>query len=452
MGVVTAIWVCEPEGMTRTSRSSEVPALSSADQASAVSKILLGPVLKGPIIRRPRAVDVAERFDLDSVGVTEMQRLHARYGPGPVRCRILGRRIALILDPSDVHRVLDGSPTPFSPATWEKRGALNHFEPAGSLISSPEQRLSRRPLNERLLETARPVHSHAGSMMAVIEQEIAMLLGHADFTGALDWDSFEVAWWRIIRQVVLGRSAREDVGITNDLQKLRKRANFAYFAPLNRHLRARFLENLTKYVDRAEPGSLAAMVATDAVDGAEPVQQIPQWLFAFDAAAWATFRALSLLSTQPGAMDAARDDLSTQNLPYLRATVLESLRLWPTTPLILRDTTEATTWRNGTLPAETAIVIFTPYFHRDEHHFSDAHVFVPDLWRDGRANSAWPLVPFSGGPGMCPGRNVVLLTCSMVLGELIRERRITSEKRLDPQRLPGTLSPFSSHFTVFPTL
>lgn len=424
--------------------------LNPADAVRAVSKILSGPVLKGPIIRRPWAVNLAERLDLDSAGVAEMQRLTSRYGPGPVQLRILGRRVALILDPEDVHRVLNESPTPFSPATWEKRGALNHFEPAGSLVSSPEARMKRRPLNEHVLETPRPLHSHAETMTAAIEQEVSALLGHADFKGTLDWGNFAVAWWRIVRQIVLGSSARDDDQITENLQQLRARANLSYFALPDRRQRARFLKRLAEYVERAESGSLAAMVAdADVDDESEPAQQIPQWLFAFDAAAWATFRALSLLSTQPGAMKAAREDLSMMpELPYLRSTVLESLRLWPTTPLILRDTTQATTWRNGVLPAATAIVIFAPYFHRDERYLREAHLFAPELWRNRRDDSDWPLIPFSGGPGMCPGRNVVLLTCSMVLGELIRERSFTSDKSLNPRRLPGTLSPFSSRFAV----
>ncbi|MDN6499972.1 MAG: hypothetical protein L0K44_09550, partial [Yaniella sp.] len=56
----------------------------------------------------------------------------------------------------------------------------------------------------------------------------------------------------------------------------------------------------------------------------------------------------------------------------------------------------------------------------------------------------------SGGLGMCPGRNVVLLTASMVLGELFRNHDFTAENTaaepLDVEQLPGTLSPFSSRF------
>lgn len=128
--------------------------------------------------------------------------------------------------------------------------------------------------------------------------------------------------------------------------------------------------------------------------------------------------------------------------------MLESLRLWPTTPLILRDSTADTAWRNGTLPAGAGVVVFAPFFHRDDQTLPEAHRFSPELWSGDRDDRDWPLVPFSGGPGMCPGRNVVLLTASRVLGELVGQRRFTAEGPLDTGRLPGTLSPFHLRFTV----
>lgn len=79
---------------------------------------------KAPLIRRPKAVNLAERFDLDAAGVDEMQRLRAKYGDGPVQLRLFpGRRVALLLNPEDVPRVLENTPEPFSPASMEKRGA-----------------------------------------------------------------------------------------------------------------------------------------------------------------------------------------------------------------------------------------------------------------------------------------------------------------------------------------
>ena len=63
----------------------------------------------------------------------------------------------------------------------------------------------------------------------------------------------------------------------------------------------------------------------------------------------AAFRAHALI---------AADEIDTTDANALRATVLESVRLWPTTPAILRDTTTDTEWSNGTLKAGTGVVVF----------------------------------------------------------------------------------------------
>jgi cytochrome P450 len=146
----------------------------------------------------------------------------------------------------------------------------------------------------------------------------------------------------------------------------------------------------------------------------ELVEQLPQWLFAFDAAAWASYRAMALVATHPAqaaraiAEMGSRDLDSPQDLPLLRPAMLESLRLWPTTPAVLRESTTPTTWQEGELPARTSILLYAPFFHRDDETSPAAHRFDPDLWIDNDHDGHLPLIPFSGGPGECPGRNFVL--------------------------------------------
>ena len=255
-------------------------------------------------------------------------------------------------------------------------------------------------------------------------------------------------------------------GQTDDLASLRAAGNFAFFRPTPKKLRARFFRQLRGHLDRAEPDSLAGVMAeTPASEMTRPAQQVPQWLFAYDAAAWASFRALALLGSHPEQAATVRAELPSDppadppDTEYLRACVLESLRLWPTTPVVLRETTAPTQWRNGTLPEGTSLVVFAPYFHRDERHVSEAHRFVPEIWTGNTGapqlgaitDDAWPLMPFSAGPAVCPGRDLVLFTASAMLGTLLarHDLRLQPPPALGPEQdLPGTLNPFELTFAT----
>jgi cytochrome P450 len=186
---------------------------------------------------------------------------------------------------------------------------------------------------------------------------------------------------------------------------------------------------------------------------------MPQWLFAFDAAGMALLRALALLATHPEPMTRAMEDSGTPNAPllrpFLRSCVLESVRIWPTTPTILRDTTEDTFWHNGSerfsVAAGAGLMIVVPAFHRDDETLPFAHRFDPDIWLDERAQTYPQLVPFSAGPAECPGRNLVLFVTSSLLAHLLNALgwRLTSQPAPTPEKpLPMTLNQLTLAFAV----
>jgi cytochrome P450 len=242
------------------------------------------------------------------------------------------------------------------------------------------------------------------------------------------------------------------------LARLRFDANWAFLKPRRTGLRRRFYARLNSHLARAEPGSLAGeMAGIPTTHRTAPAQQVPQWLFAFDAAGIATFRALAVLVSHPDAAAPAREEIrrcsepGPHDLPYLRAGVLESVRLWPTTPMILRQTTQETTWESGAMPAHTSVLIFAPFFHRDDRRLPYADTFSPRLWLEPRSMEDWPLIPFSGGPVVCPGQNLVLLLASTALAALLdgHELELEGPTRLDPHRpLPATLNPVALRFTL----
>ena len=366
--------------------------------------------------------------------------------------RVLGRAIEVPLTQQDVGRVLAATPDPFSPATLEKRAALRHFQPHGVLISRGADRTDRRAFNEAVLEPQRPLHDLAPGFVAIVHDEGRRLLDAAQ-PRRLDWEQFDQHWQAAVRRITLGEQARDDAELTADLDTLRRAGNWAYLHPRAQRRRARVQRAIGEYVTRAESGSLAAAVAqTPAKQGVDPAGQIPHWLFAFDAAGIAIFRALALLATHPEQSAQARTETSDvdadrpRQLPYLRACVLESVRLWPTTPALLRESTRTTAWG----PSGTTSLIYTPFFHRDTTT-AYADRFTPDIWLDGRAEHNPALVPFSGGPGQCPGRNIVLLTTSTMLATLLRDHEFTLTNkpglRAD-QPLPTTVDNFTLEFAL----
>ncbi|WP_433492686.1 cytochrome P450 [Nocardia grenadensis] len=301
-------------------------------------------IAAGVIARRRPMLGLLERFRADERAIRRIRALRTEFGRGPVELVVPGRRIVVVLDPEDVGRVLDEAPAPFDPANREKRAALEQFQPHGVLVSQGPVRARRRAVNEAALDTGAPLHRLAAPFAAKVADEAQDLLTRARGRGLLDAGTFTAAWWRLVRRIALGERARHDGAITDELWRLRSAANWSFLAPPRRKRRDHFLARLYDYVESAEPDSLAgALAAVPAAGAIDPVGQIPQWLFAFDAAGAALSRTLALLADHPDQRARARaeaEDPGTAALrPYLRACVLESIRLWPTTPVILRDTT-----------------------------------------------------------------------------------------------------------------
>jgi cytochrome P450 len=457
------------DGPDRARHGYRLTRASAQEAAVLVGGAVLPVLLGGVILRRPWGTALGERVGLDRRGVETVRALHRRHGPGPVRVDVAGRTFVLVLEPADVRRVLEGTPEPFTPAGREKRGALGQFQPHGVLATrDPALRAERRRLNETALGTGHRLHASAGHIVPVVRDEAASLVDTSAVTGFLSWDDFAGSWWRTVRRIVFGDAARDDTAVTGRLQRLRGAASLWSFAPRRRALRRDFLHAVRDRARRAEPGTLAGAVreaaaarepAGGAGRGADPYGQLPHWLFAFDAAGIATLRTLALLATHPRQVRRAREEAlagghdGPRALPYLRACVRESVRLWPTTPLLLRESTRQTRWGDETLPAGTGFVLYTPYLHRVAADGTARDAFDPDAWPGDRpAVTDASLIPFSAGPGRCPGEDVVLLTATTWLATALASGasfQLISRNHPDPDRpLPTTLDHFALRFRV----
>jgi cytochrome P450 len=346
-----------------------------------------------------------------------------------------------------VRRLLDGSPDPFTPASREKVAALRHFQPHGVLISRGETRTRRREVNEAVLEPDHPMHRFSAHIARSVADEVRRLTQRFDRGAVLTWDAFGPAHARLTRRIVLGERAGGDQEITRLLNRLRADGNWAYLHPRRRATRERFDTMVRRYVQEAQPNSLVELVAAVPADhDVDPEGQVPHWMFAFDAAGIAAFRTLALLAWHPAYEHRVLAEMAggSEERPLMRACVEESLRLWPTTLVILRDSTQPTVWptgdEDGVTSGGTSFIIVSTFFHRDGETLEYANQFVPEIWLDGRGRAQPGLVPFSAGPARCPGRDLVLLVASTVVATILSGHTLdVLRPSLDPAQLPHSL-------------
>lgn len=342
---------------------SSLPQLTVRETATFLLKVFVPTAAKGPIIRRPKVVALAEKLHLDERAVATLAQLAIRYPASPVLLRLPLRRQAIVLVPAQVHRVLAETPDPFATVSSEKKAALAHFQPRNSLISSGRVRSVRRALQDQVLDSDNPVHHLAESFLPIVAEEAEDLLRVVGSTGQLSWDDFIRSWYRMVRRIVFGDAVADDQELTDMLQQLRSDANWAFLKPRNRELRSKFLAAVERRMREAPSGSLASVMAGKNTPGeTAPVEQIPQWLFAFDPAGMATFRSLAAVTAHAEILSRAVREITgnrgrREYLPWLRACVLESLRLWPTTPMVLRQTKREVEWDTATMPAKCGVLI-----------------------------------------------------------------------------------------------
>jgi cytochrome P450 len=424
---------------------------STVDNLRVALRVLLPMFAEGAVIRRRPMTALAERLGWEQGILDVLTDLRRRYGDGPLLIRLAGRRAALVLTREDVGRVLADSPEPFAAASREKRAALRQFQPYGVLLSTGDLRHHRRVFNARVLDLGEAMHRLAGSITGIVEEVADML---ASSQGILDWTRFARTHGRIARRIVLGDRARDDVGLSHQLDRLRRRANWAYLLPAAGRRQRAFQERLNEYLRAAQPGSLASVVAaTTAKPGVDAYGQVPHWLFAFDAAGAATFRALAALSADRAARLLVEDECQpgVAVRPWLSAAILEAVRLWPTTLVILRDTTTDLQWRGAQVRAGTAVVIVSSFFHRDPTTVLSANRMDLHSWMDGTFDADPGIVPFSAGPVSCPGRDLVTFTGATMLAMILAEQDVQLIRpTLDPTDLPLSLDHFHIRFSVTP--
>ncbi|XP_012539613.1 cytochrome P450 4C1 [Monomorium pharaonis] len=128
-------------------------------------------------------------------------------------------------------------------------------------------------------------------------------------------------------------------------------------------------------------------------------------------------------------------------LKYLDRVIKETLRIFPSVPIISRKLEEDVKLDNYTIPKGTEVILAIILTHRCSEVWPDPMKFDPDrfLPENSKHRNPYAYVPFSAGPRNCIGQRFALLEEKIVLTAVLRKWRVKSVKTLDTIVYGGSL-------------
>lgn len=206
--------------------------------------------------------------------------------------------------------------------------------------------------------------------------------------------------------------------------------------------------------DPGEPSLVRAMAGTDSpvtgrpmtrdairneaavlfMAGHETTANTLAWAwFLLSQAPWAEAAVLAEVAAL-GGRPATNADMG--RLPYTRAVIQETLRLYPPIPFQARQAKADDTVRRRRVPSGSLVILVPWLLHRHRDLWERPDEFVPERWLEGGSGlpSRYAYVPFSIGPRICPGASFATVEAVICLATLIgRVRlRLPEGERVEP--------------------
>ncbi|XP_055380783.1 cytochrome P450 4e3-like [Condylostylus longicornis] len=116
---------------------------------------------------------------------------------------------------------------------------------------------------------------------------------------------------------------------------------------------------------------------------------------------------------------------NVQNMKYLDMVIKECQRLYPSGPLIARETTKLTDLNGKTIPKNTTLALFIFAMGYNEKYFPDPYKFDPERFSSDRDKiNPFEYIPFSAGPRNCIGQKFAMLEMKSIVSDIVRNFKI----------------------------
>jgi cytochrome P450 len=434
-----------------------VPTVSIADSVAFNLCHIVPYYLRGIFTKNELWISFWNKVHPDPLAVNFVRRLRQKYKSNYFYIYFLKTKSLVVLDLDGITRVLDHSPTPYAADPDLKRKGMSHFQPNALTISRGEEWKDRRQFNEAVLASGERLHPLADQFLRAIDQATERLTANAG--QYLVWDHFDHLFKRVTLEIIFGHEARDDAALAERLTAMMRESNRVFLLGKSKEFDL-FYKRIRHYLESAETGSLAAMCKRAPSTTQTKVEnQIPHWMFAMmETLATNTMRALALIVSHSGVESRVRQEIqnngaqtpeAVDRLNLLEGCVQEAMRLWPTTPMLMRHTLRNDVLGGNTIPSGTQVVILNGFNHRDWETNPDAGTFRPEFWLDKRSD--YRFNHLSNGTQACVGKNLALFIAKAVIATLlVRGRYVLRRPKLNIRKaLPFQYDDFCTRFEYF---
>ncbi len=407
---------------------------------------LLPSLARGLFKPRRGAMKRLTALDMDTRAIRALSEIRDKHGGDGAR--LLGGRLAVLWGAGAIREVLDNSATDYASDGGAKAKGMCHFQPDALTVSRGADWRDRRAFNESVLAYSERVHPLADRFLSVVEDEVARLR----IGPVLEWDAFEGLWDHITLRVVFGDHARGDQELTGLLAKLMNQGQrlVGVGEPTDDYYE--LYGKIERYLADPQEGSLLSLVReAPQSDRTRVAHQVPHWMFAMrDTLGANAYRALAVIAADPSLCARVREELP-EGGELLEGVLHEAMRLWPTTPLLARETTRDLELGGARLAEGTQVMMLNVFNHRRPEGIDDADRVVPERWM-GDNPTEYRFNHLSNGTQDCPGGPLVLLLGRAVLARMLSE---WSFKLVEPSLPAGGDQPtmldfFAIRFEVEP--
>jgi cytochrome P450 len=407
----------------------------------------------------PSALDMARAFrSVRADPLTFLGEVTEQYGD-LVAFPVPGPPALLLNDPADVRRVLQTSARSWGKQTVQY-AALARVTGPGLLASAEPSWIEHRRLAAPAFHHER-LHAVADQVRAAADAAIAARLGPSFRGGVVDVAALVHrigldAVGRALFSADLSDHAQRLLDATSDAASLVVRLGrsvlpTAWWAPTPTNLQLRSTRRRLDVISAdlvaqrrrrgtdADPDTygddlLGLLLASGLSDGEIRDELVTMVIAGHETVAAGLAWTLMLLAEDRAAQDRVRAEVAAQpgpvsllghreTMPWTRAVVDESLRLFPPAWAVSRRAVEADVVGGREVPPGTLAIISPWLVHRRAESWPEPLAFRPERFV-GASGSLPGYLPFGQGPRLCIGREFALGEMVVVLSRLLAAYRL----------------------------